>query len=750
MRDEGNIGEDAARQLYAFWREHPAGVDVGAISHLGHYLVMDVGPLRWHSETEYLLHRARAVLAICEPDEVPEARERRASHIAIQAQFLAVDELELKAAKEKASAKVIDLAQAREKREANCEAPVVEKLSEVLLRVSDQISAPLPAISTPFPHLNWLLLGGFRAGELVYLGARPGQGKALALDTALPTPTGWTTMEEVSEGDYLIGADGHPTRVLAVSPILHKRKCYAVCFSDGTEIVADAEHQWLTSTRASRKSWERLHVANRQSPFSRDQRHKAIRPAVVTTEEIATSVRVNQDQRANHSVHSCAAFQLPVAVLPVDPYLLGVWLGDGCSASARFTSADEEIIRLIIETGQRVTRHSTRYEYGLPGGLQVELRTLGVLNNKHIPPRYLRASEKQRRALLAGLLDTDGTVNEGGGPQFTTTSPLLAEGVLELLRTLGYRVSCTRKRVKGRTEASSVAFNLNFSTVDPVFRLARKAVRHRQWRASRSTRRSEELYIVEVRSVPSVPVRCVRVEAKDNLYLASKSCIPTHNSALALDILRHAAYHGHTTLMVTREMSNDALGRRLIAQDGRLDAGSLRTGKGVDVRGVHDTIERLYDLPVHMTQKARTIAEIHAVAQAVPELALVIVDYLQLLTAPREIRDRRLQVEYLSVKLKAMAVHMAIPILVLSSLSRPETRAAQQPPTLASLRESGSLEHDADTVILLHRVDGSTQTQCIVAKNRDAMLGTVDLVFCPESVAFDELMSADEEQRYGG
>ena len=164
MRDEGDIGEDAARQLYAFWREHPAGVDVGAISHLGHYLVMDVGPLRWHSETEYLLHRARAVLAICEPDEVPEARERRASHIAIQAQFLAVDELELKAAKEKASAKVIDLAQAREKREANCEAPVVEKLSEVLLRVSDQISAPLPAISTPFPHLNWLLLGGFRAG----------------------------------------------------------------------------------------------------------------------------------------------------------------------------------------------------------------------------------------------------------------------------------------------------------------------------------------------------------------------------------------------------------------------------------------------------------------------------------------------------------------------------------------------------------------------------------------------------------
>ncbi|MCX6481803.1 MAG: AAA family ATPase, partial [Mycobacterium sp.] len=76
--------------------------------------------------------------------------------------------------------------------------------------------------------------------------ARPGMGKALKLDTPLPTPTGWTTMGEVSVGDYLIGADGKPTRVVAATDVMLGRPCFEVEFSDGTVIVADAEHQWPT------------------------------------------------------------------------------------------------------------------------------------------------------------------------------------------------------------------------------------------------------------------------------------------------------------------------------------------------------------------------------------------------------------------------------------------------------------------------------------------------------------------------
>src|SRR5205823_198376 len=80
-----------------------------------------------------------------------------------------------------------------------------------------------------------------------------GGGKALALNTPLPTPTGWTTMGEVKVGDQLLGMDGKPTRVIAATEVLLDRPCYDVKFSDGSVIRADAQHQWLTRTR---KDWE--------------------------------------------------------------------------------------------------------------------------------------------------------------------------------------------------------------------------------------------------------------------------------------------------------------------------------------------------------------------------------------------------------------------------------------------------------------------------------------------------------------
>jgi replicative DNA helicase len=98
------------------------------------------------------------------------------------------------------------------------------------------------------------LTNGLHAGQLIVIAGRPGLGKALALDTPLPTPTGWTTMGEVAVGDLLLDADGRPTRVVAATPVLTGRPCYEVVFSDGTRVVADAGHQWLTETRASRRS----------------------------------------------------------------------------------------------------------------------------------------------------------------------------------------------------------------------------------------------------------------------------------------------------------------------------------------------------------------------------------------------------------------------------------------------------------------------------------------------------------------
>src|SRR3954451_17983980 len=254
------------------------------------------------------------------------------------------------------------------------------------------------------------LTNGLQAGQMIVIAARPGVGKALALDTPIATPTGWTTMGQVVVGEQVIGADGRPTTVVAATEVMTGRPCYEVHFSDGSVIVADAQHQWLTDDRASRKSAQ---AARTGYNGYRNQRTFA---AVRTTEELARTVRcATKDARLNHSVTNAQPLDLPEADLPLLPYALGVWLGDATSASAHFTSADPEIALFL--DGELPAEHEEVAD---------RLRSLGVLRDKHIPTAYLRGSLAQRRALLAGLLDADGTVASNGVVQFAVTNQRLA------------------------------------------------------------------------------------------------------------------------------------------------------------------------------------------------------------------------------------------------------------------------------------------------------------------------------------
>src|SRR5882724_9702424 len=137
-------------------------------------------------------------------------------------------------------------------------------LSEIMPGALDEIEAigsrggALTGVPTGFTDLD-ALTNGLHPGQMIVIAARPALGKALALDTPLPTPSGWTTMGQVRVGDQLLGADGKPTRVVAATEVMHGRPCYEVEFDDGEVIVADAEHQWQTTTRAAR----RQHAENR-------------------------------------------------------------------------------------------------------------------------------------------------------------------------------------------------------------------------------------------------------------------------------------------------------------------------------------------------------------------------------------------------------------------------------------------------------------------------------------------------------
>jgi len=146
---------------------------------------------------------------------------------------------------------------------------------------------------------------------------------------------------------------------------------------------------------------------------------------------------------------------------------------------------------------------------------------------KHIPDIYLHASVSQRRALLAGLLDTDGYCSPSGAVEFVVTRRELAHGVLELALGLGYKATLRTKPCQGREESTSTAYTVAFKPHEPVFRLSRKLARQRQVSPTSPAR---QRYITAVRAIDSVPVRCIQVSSPSRLYLASRSCIPTHNS----------------------------------------------------------------------------------------------------------------------------------------------------------------------------------------------------------------------------
>ncbi len=694
-------------------------------------------------------------------------------------------------------AEVVDRAQAEiyevtERRSSDDFMPLEELLQPTMDEIDSIASRGGMSLGVPtgFTELDEIT-NGLHPGQMIIVAARPGVGKALALDTPLPTPTGWTTMGEVAVGDHLIDADGRPTRVVATTEVMSDRPCYEIEFSDGTVIIADEQHQWLTETRSSRRS-------AKQSA------------AIRTTAEIAASLRCETaDRRLNHSVTNARPLQLPPRDLLVPPYTLGAWLGDGTSACAQLTTADPEIVARIEGEGIVAVPSSTailRYSLQLPadepvparacvvcgaefvpftsevrtcgrscggkarflsapvpqptcrncggpsiglrlcqtcrnsiGTVQARLRTIGVLDDKHIPIEYLRASERQRRSLLAGLLDTDGTVTHAGSVQFTVTNEKLARDVEELIVGLGYRCQMSTKNVAGRFAHTSTAYTLTFSTDDEVFGLYRKNLLHKQRRASHGTARSGSRYIVDVRRIASIPVRCVEVDNADHLYLAGRSMVPTHNSTLGMDFMRSCSIkHGLASVIFSLEMSRTEIVMRLLSAEAKIKLGDMRAGRmsDDDWTKLARRMSEISEAPLFVDDSPNmTMMEIRAKARRLKQrhdLRLVVVDYLQLMTSGKKVESRQQEVSEFSRSLKLLAKELEVPVIAISQLNRGPEQRTDKRPMVSDLRESGSLEQDADMVILLHRPDAferddprGGEADLILGKHRNGPTATI-------------------------
>jgi deoxycytidine triphosphate deaminase len=383
------------------------------------------------------------------------------------------------------------------------------------------------------------------------------EGKALALDTEVPTPSGWRTMADLEPGDFVFDERGFPCVVLNATSTMADRPCREVVFSDGSTVVADAEHLWRTVDKSSRS-------------------HGRYVEHVVTTRQIAATLRVRDE--FNHHIALAAPVSQQTRELAIDPYVLGVWLGDGTTTKAGITCADAEILAGVGSATYAVARQRTRplsYRIGGTGhtrnpsrsavtgryeasaSLQSTLRREGLLGNKHIPEIYFRASIEQREALLQGLMDTDGYIDIYGRCELTTVKEHLADQYRELLAGLGFRPRIQRDRARLYGRDCGPRFRLTFTPDRPVFRLTRKL--ERQKGAGRFHRFRA---IVDVREVPSVPVRCIQVSSESGLFLVTRSYIATHNSSLGrLGLLIHSTagfidpgWDGHVTL----ELSNVA------------------------------------------------------------------------------------------------------------------------------------------------------------------------------------------------
>src|SRR3990172_507988 len=280
------------------------------------------------------------------------------------------------------------------------------------------------------------------------LRAGRGFGKLLALDTPIPTPAGWTAMGDIASGDAIFDESGAPCRVAAAHPVEARPESFAMYFSDGSRIDACGEHLWTTWTHAARKAFLRGNAEDTTrfpADWHRWQSRDGIGPRTLTTAAIRETLRHGARGDLNHCIPVAQPLDLPGALLPIAPWTLGYWLGNGSigegtlnagSYHGEFDAAHVEAM-LRADGYEAITAH-----YFDKGSSRVRVLRLGRLDvtRRIVPPEYMRASVAQRLALLRGLMDSDGYPgNDNSYAEFCSITPSLAQQVRELVHSLGER-----------------------------------------------------------------------------------------------------------------------------------------------------------------------------------------------------------------------------------------------------------------------------------------------------------------------
>lgn len=350
-----------------------------------------------------------------------------------------------------------------------------------------------------------------------------GLGKAQPLDAKILTPSGWKTMGEMTIGSQVINSQGKASRVVGVYP-QGEKEIFRVTFSDGSSAECCDEHLWLVNTPV--------------------RRHREQPGRVLPLAQIRQKLR-DKNQNSQHFIPMVAPVELDSpGERPLDPYLLGALLGDGgISQRAIFSTADAEMLALLrpLLPAEHSFRHLGRCDYRINGvgrrnsSNQVinALRALGLYGKrseqKLIPEVYKLAPVGVRRALLQGLLDTDGHVRPiDNNIEYSSSSRQLAEDVQFLVQSLG---GVARIREKKTSRLSSYRMSIILPAEEKPFRLSRKASLYHP-----RTKYPPARAIVSVEPVGRKLAQCIAVDAPDHLYVTD-NFIVTHNTVQLIALI---------------------------------------------------------------------------------------------------------------------------------------------------------------------------------------------------------------------
>ncbi len=558
-------------------------------------------------------------------------------------------------------------------------------------------------------------------------------------------------VEDVREGELLMGDDSTPRRVLNIAR--GRENMYWVRQNKGEAYRVNESH--ILSLKRSRTEGPHRH-------------------GDVLNIEVRDWLQKSPKFRSNYK-----GYKVPVEFaaqeVSVAPYFLGVWLGDGSSDNCRITGQDPEIIDYLHEYAAALDMQVTVgvvegrcNSYGITRGrqggsvaqysVQDELRQLGVLGNKHIPQAYLSNSTENRLQLLAGLIDSDGHLDPvSNGYEITQKNQRLARQIKFLADSLGFRTSLKKKRAT----ISAIGYESEVYRVRIYGDINRVPVR--------VTRKKAQPWA----SVVDWRLTGISVEfdGEDDYYGFSidgnrlfllQDMTVTHNTAFVVSAMRNAAVEFKKPVAIfSLEMSSLQLVNRLISAEAELDSEKIKKGNLADHEWaqLNHKISNLSSAPIYIDDTpGLSIRELRTKCRRLKahhDISMIIIDYLQLMTGNTDGKgggNREQEIASISRALKGIAKELNVPVLALSQLSRSvETRGGDKKPQLSDLRESGSIEQDADMVIFLYRPEYYKITEdemgnptqgtgeVIIAKHRNGSLETVQLKFIGKFTKFADL-----------